>query len=315
VKNLSCFGCIGCCVTLVGLLGCQPSAPRNSADNNSQSSGATPREQVTKPAASQPKAAKTTLKVAATTSLQSILPVLAADFAQMNPQISLDVHYDSSIGLYETITSNKKKFDIYLSGNQVFPKLLYQQGYASNVATSKYGKPFTYTRGQLVLYSSKHVLEVTPTSTLDNFMLDNNGQMTLAIANPQITSYGVAAENWLINQNLYQSLETNLIYKKSIDEVFQSTDKGEVDFGLVGLSQILAKPGGNKLGGFDQSNHYTILPKDSYPAIYQDAIVLDQVEASDKFVQYLLTARAQDALNDAGYLPICTSSNLLPACK
>lgn len=314
VMKLSCVGSLGCCMTLVGVLGCQPATPRTQDTRASQVSPTTVSPKAIQPTVTEPKPV-TTLTIAAATNLKSVLPVLAADFTQNHPEIRLHIHYEASVDLYDKIVGNKQKFDIYLAGNQVFPKLIYQQGHTAKAAQSAYSKPFTYTRGQLILLSTKHPLEATPTSTLDNFILDHNGQITLAIANPQVATYGSAAESWLINQNLYQSLESNLVYQKSIEDVFNATDNGKVDFGLTALSQALAKPNTNQLSTINQDINYAILPKDSYPPILQDGVVMNQSAASDQFIDYLLTTRAQDVFSDAGYLPICTKSNLLPGCK
>lgn len=253
-----------------------------------------------------------TLTIAAATTLQSVLPILANDFSQTHPDIKFVIHYDTSVNLYDTIREGRQKFDIFLSSSQALPHLLYQENQASG--TKKYNRPFTYTRGQLALYSIKHPIQVTPISTLDDYLL-SNPQMKVALVNPQISLYGVAAENWLVTQNLYQKLETGLDYKTSVDDSMKAVVEGEVDFGLVALSQVLAKPKTNTLQGQSQMGEYSLIPKDSYPPILQDGIVLQQPAESQQFVNYLLTVKAQNVFTNAGYLPICTTSTLLPACK
>lgn len=253
-----------------------------------------------------------TLTIAAATNLQSVLPILANDFSQTHPDIKFVIHYDTSVNLYDTIREGRQKFDIFLSSSQTLPRLLYQENQTSG--SKKYNRPFTYTRGQLVLYSVKHPIQVTPTSTLDDYLL-SNPQMKVALVNPQISLYGVAAENWLVSQNLYQKLETGLDYKPSVDESMTAVVEGEADFGLVALSQVLAKPKVNTLQGQLQMGEYSLIPKDSYPPIVQDGIVLQQLAESQQFVDYLLTVKAQNIFTNAGYLPICTTSTLLPACK
>mgnify|MGYP001760146869 FL=1 len=175
--------------------------------------------------------------------------------------------------------------------------------------------PFTYTRGQLVLYSHKYPMDISPTTTLDQLMLDNK-PFSLAIANPKSLAYGVAAEAWLVNQNLYNNIQSKIVYTNTLDETFALTDSGKADFGFVSLSQVLNKPNNIALQNVDTlSNNYLILPKDSYPPILQDGIILNHPETSQIFVDYLKSAKAQDVLTDAGFLPICTSTTILPACK
>ena len=158
-------------------------------------------------------------------------------------------------------------------------------------------------------------MDISPTTTLDQLMLDNK-PFSLAIANPENLAYGVAAEAWLVNQNLYNNIKPKIIYTNTLDETFALTDSGKADFGFVSLSQVLNKPNNIALQNVNTlSNNYLILPKNSYPPILQDGIILNQPDTSQIFVDYLKSAKAQDVLTDAGFLPICTSTTILPACK
>ena len=158
-------------------------------------------------------------------------------------------------------------------------------------------------------------MDISPTTTLDQLMLDNKS-FSLAIANPKSLAYGMAAEAWLVNQNLYNNIKSKIVYTNNLDETFALTDSGKADFGFVSLSQVLNKPNNIALQNVDTlSNNYLILPKDSYPPILQDGIILNHPETSQIFVDYLKSAKAQDVLTDAGFLPICTSTTILPACK
>ena len=158
-------------------------------------------------------------------------------------------------------------------------------------------------------------MDISPTTTLDQLMLDNK-PFSLAIANPKSLAYGMAAEAWLVNQNLYNSIKSKIVYTNTLDETFALTESGKADFGFVSLSQVLNKPNNIALQNVDTlSNNYLILPKDSYPPILQDGIILNHPETSQIFVDYLKSAKAQDVLTDAGFLPICTSTTILPACK
>lgn len=313
---------LGLFLLVLGLSGCQRSDKASSSPTGTASQAkpvsakAVTASSSTVQIASIPQSS-TTLNIAASNNLRLVLPVLVADFSRLHPNIRINVKFDSPVNLYDNITAGSHDYDIFLSTNQVFPKLIYEQGLSRAASSSKYGKPFTFTRGQLVLYSSKHPLDATPTSTLDNFYLDHPN-VSVLIANPQVSSYGVAAENWMLNQNLTSKLEHNIMYRPSIDEAFKLVADGGADFGFVGLSQVLAHQDDaktNTIAAVPNIDSYAILPKDSYPAVLQDGIVLQKPAVSEQFVDYLLTAKAQDVLTDAGYLPICTASKLLPACK
>ena len=298
------------CIITAFIAGC------NSSNNNQNSTAAN--NQASKesaktisnnvPAASSPKATEI-LHIAAFSNLRMVLPILVSDFNHNYPNIKIQITFAPNAALYNTVNANPQNFDIYLSGNQTYPKQMLAS--VKGVKSS----PFTYTRGQLVLYSHKYPMDISPTTTLDQLMLDNKS-FSLAIANPENLAYGVAAEAWLVNQNLYNNIKPKIVYTNTLDETFALTDSGKADFGFVSLSQVLNKPNDNALQNVDKlTNNYLILPKDSYPPILQDGIILNHPETSQIFVDYLKSAKAQDVLTDAGFLPICTSTTILPACK
>ncbi len=304
-----CFNTMLCIITAL-MAGC------NSSNNNQNSTAAN--NQSTKesaktisnnaPVASSPKATET-LSIAAFSNLRMVLPILVSDFNHNYPNIKIQITFESNAALYDKVNTNPQSFDIYLAGNQSYPKQMLVSVKGAKAA------PFTYTRGQLVLYSHKYPMDISPTTTLDQLMLDNK-TFSLAIANPKSLAYGVAAEAWLVNQNLYNNIQSKIVYTNTLDETFALTDSGKADFGFVSLSQVLNKPNDNALQNVNTlSNNYLILPKDSYPPILQDGIILNHPETSQIFVDYLKSVKAQDVLTDAGFLPICTATTILPACK
>lgn len=297
-------------IIIVFIAGCNSSNNnQNSTSTNKQSS----KESVktisnNAPVASSPKAIEN-LHIAAFSNLRMVLPILVSDFNHNYPNIKIQITFAPNAALYDKVNANPQSFDIYLAGNQNYPKQMLAS--VKGVKSS----PFTYTRGQLVLYSHKYPMDISPTTTLDQLMLDNK-PFSLAIANPKSLAYGMAAEAWLVNQNLYNNIKPKIVYTNTLDETFALTDSGKADFGFVSLSQVLNKPNDNALQNVDTlSNNYLILPKDSYPPILQDGIILNHPETSQIFVDYLKSAKAQDVLTDAGFLPICTSTTILPACK
>lgn len=304
-----CFNTMLCIITAF-IAGC------NSSNNNQNSTAAN--NQASKesaktisnnvPVASSPKAIEN-LHIAAFSNLRMVLPILVSDFNHNYPNIKIQITFAPNTALYDKVNANPQSFDIYLAGNQTYPKQMLAS--VKGVKSS----PFTYTRGQLVLYSHKYPMDISPTTTLDQLMLDNK-PFSLAIANPENLAYGVAAEAWLVNQNLYNNIKPKIIYTNTLDETFALTESGKADFGFVSLSQVLNKPNTIALQNVNTlSNNYLILPKNSYPPILQDGIILNHPNTSQIFVDYLKSAKAQDVLTDAGFLPICTSTTILPACK
>ena len=298
------------CIVTALMAGCNsPNNNQNSTAANNQSSKEPAKTISTNaPVASSPKATET-LHIAAFSNLRMVLPILVSDFNHNYPNIKIQITFEPNAALYDKVNANPQSFDIYLAGNQSYPKQMLAS--VKGVKSS----PFTYTRGQLVLYSHKYPMDISPTTTLDQLMLDNK-PFSLAIANPENLAYGVAAEAWLVNQNLYNNIKPKIIYTNTLDETFALTESGKADFGFVSLSQVLNKPNNIALQNVNTlSNNYLILPKNSYPPILQDGIILNHPNTSQIFVDYLKSVKAQDVLTDAGFLPICTSTTILPACK
>nr|WP_313062337.1 molybdate ABC transporter substrate-binding protein [Moraxella sp. CTOTU49097] len=304
-----CFNIMLCIVTAF-IAGCNSSNSNQNSTTSNNQSAKEPTKAISKnaPAASSPKVIEN-LHIAAFSNLRMVLPILVSDFNHNYPNIKIQITFEPNAALYDTVNANPQSFDIYLAGNQSYPKQM-----LASVKGVK-SAPFTYTRGQLVLYSHKYPMDISPTTTLDQLILDNK-PFSLAIANPKSLAYGVAAEAWLVNQNLYNNIKSKIVYTNTLDETFALTDSGKADFGFVSLSQVLNKPNDNALKNVKTlTNNYLILPKDSYPPILQDGIILNHPETSQIFVDYLKSAKAQDVLTDAGFLPICTSTTILPACK
>ena len=297
-------------IVIFFIAGCNSSNSNQNSTTSNNQSAKEPTKAISKnaPAASSPKAIEN-LHIAAFSNLRMVLPILVSDFNHNYPNIKIQITFEPNAALYDTVNANPQSFDIYLAGNQSYPKQM-----LASVKGVK-SAPFTYTRGQLVLYSHKYPMDISPTTTLDQLMLDNK-PFSLAIANPENLAYGVAAEAWLVNQNLYNNIKPKIIYTSTLDETFALTESGKADFGFVSLSQVLNKPNNIALQNVNTlSNNYLILPKNSYPPILQDGIILNQPDTSQIFVDYLKSAKAQDVLTDAGFLPICTSTTILPACK
>ena len=124
----------------------------------------------------------------------------------------------------------------------------------------------------------------------------------------------MGSEMCIRDRNLSNEVSQDIIYQPTVDDVLTTVEKNEADFGFVALAQVINKQH-NPIGQSTNILKYAILPKDSYPPILQNGIVLNPSPTSEQFVAYLSTAKAQDIMTDAGYLPVCQSSNLLPACK
>ena len=211
--------------------------------------------------------------------------------------LDIDVTYASSGKLYAQIRAGAP-YDIFLSANQEFPAKLADESIANKASESV--RPFTYTRGQLALYSVTEPLSnITPTSLSEVFNSANFASSgKIAVANPNLAPYGAAAKAYLQSKSMYDTLSTQkrVIQAENIGQAFQYAHTGNVDYGFVAQSQLIAiqaKP-----------EQFVILPPAAYPPILQDGIIINNTASTVAFMSYLRSEVGQQHFSQAGYLPI-----------
>ena len=240
-----------------------------------------------------------TLRIAAAANLSDVLPEIIAGYKMDKnlPAQEIEVSYASSGKLYAQITSGAP-YDIFLSANQEFPaKLAKEKLDNANSADEATHQPFTYTQGQLALYSVNKSLDGPNAASL-NALLMNESDSKITIANPELAPYGKSAQAYLQSQNIFDTLteQSRIIQAENIGQAFQYAHTGNVDYGFVAQSQLTAIKA-------TPEQFYTLAPK-SYPAILQDGLVLSDTITTTDFSDYLRSPTAQQYFSDAGYLAV-----------
>ena len=240
-----------------------------------------------------------TLRIAAAANLSDVLPEIIAGYKMDKnlPAQEIEVSYASSGKLYAQITSGAP-YDIFLSANQEFPaKLAKEKLDNANSADEATHQPFTYTQGQLALYSVNKSLDGLNAARL-NALLVNESDGKITIANPELAPYGKSAQAYLQAQNIFDTLteQNRIIQAENIGQAFQYAHTGNVDYGFVAQSQLTAIKA-------TPEQFYTLAP-DSYPAILQDGIVLNNNTAATDFSNYLRSPAGQQYFSKAGYLAV-----------
>lgn len=255
------------------------------------------------------------LRIAAAANLAGVLPAVIDAYETSDTQTSesqnkqrprIEVTYASSGKLFAQINSGAP-YDIFLSADQDFPAKYAQQKATANATVQT---PFTYTRGQLALYSSNHdlgTLKALDKASLQQLFITQPSQSKTAIkitlANPELAPYGASAKAFLQQQGLYDTLSNKkvLIQAENIGQAFQYAHTATTDYGFVALSQLIsAKVADSK---------YIILQPESYPAILQDGIVIRNSAQATDFSHYLQSEPAQELFAEAGYLPVGSTTS------
>jgi len=177
---------------------------------------------------------------------------------------------------------NGAAFDVFLAADSARPERLEAEGIG--VAGSR----FTYAVGRLALWAPGE-----PGLGLPDEYLRTADFGRLAIANPRLASYGLAAKQALEAWRLWDRLQPRLVRGENIAQAFQFVATGNASAGLVALSHLHA--------GKVSEETFRLIPDDVHEPIRQQAVLLRGGEAAAAFTQYLRGAAATAVIRAAGY--------------
>lgn len=171
-------------------------------------------------------------------------------------------------------------FDVFLAADCKRPELLEQQG--KIVENSR----FTYAIGQLALYSPKH-----PHPSAD--YLKQSLFSHLAIANPRLAPYGVAAQQYLEHLELWQPLQAKLVRGENINQAWQFVHSGNAEAGLLALSQLIQAD--------IATEYYYRVPTAFYTPIIQQGVIIRSGRLATAFTEFLQSDAARRVIAGSGY--------------
>lgn len=191
---------------------------------------------------------------------------------------------------------NGAPFDVFLSADQEFPARLVEQ------TSAVQGSQFTYALGALALWSASNeeVLSADSLSALTSVSAALAPDK-IAIANPRIAPYGLAAQQVMDSAALpagtAKRLAARVVYGENIAQTFQFVQTGNARMGFVALSQVLALTP-------QQRGAYWRVPSALHAPIRQDAVLLTRGEnnlAARAFLRFLRGETARAILQRYGY--------------
>ena len=230
-------------------------------------------------------AAADVVSVAVASNFLSAARGLAARFeARSGAEVRLSA--GSTGKLYAQI-ANGAPYDVFLAANAREPERLEQEGLAAP------GSRFTYALGTLVLWSADPTLLVDDGEAV---LLAGNFDR-LSLANPRIAPYGEAAMTVIEGLGLSRSLGPRLVRGESVSQAFMFAASANVALGFVARSQVVALSP-------RQAGSTWVVPRDLYPPIKQQAVLLARAADSGtakQFLEYLRGAEAVALLGEHGY--------------
>jgi molybdate transport system substrate-binding protein len=220
---------------------------------------------------------------------------VAANFAGAFQQITAAFQADTGHTVITSVGSTGKfyqqvkagaPFDVLLAADDETPKKLEDEGLAVQ------GQHFTYAKGKLVLWSAKPDLVDPKGEVLSKGNFDK-----LALADPKLAPYGVAALEALGKLGVLDKLKPKIVQGESIAQAYQFIATGNADVGFVALSQV-APPGKAPTGA------WWVVPARLYTPLLQDAALLQKAEgsaASKALLAYLKGDKARAIIKAHGY--------------
>ena len=225
-------------------------------------------------------------RLAVASNFVNTVQVLVLKFSeQTSYKISVSA---ASTGKFYAQIRQAAPFDVFLSADRQTPERLVYEGFAVKDTL------FDYARGRLVFASQ------TPTSTTSAEQLLRQAQFKkLAIANPELAPYGLAAKQTLEALGLLPKVQPRLVMGENIGQAAHFVFSGNADAGLLPRAFALETPEQKKL-----YQHSWLVPESLHQPIIQTAVLLNRGQhnqAARAFMQYLQQPEAQGIITSHGY--------------
>lgn len=215
---------------------------------------------------------------------------VAADFASTAEGIGKEftaitgvpvkITSDSSEALLQMIKKGEQ-FDVYMSSNTNYPIDLEKSGYTE-------GSPKIYAIGSLALYAKGK--ELTH-SGLD--LLQPGGFTKLAVANPKDSPYGVASVETLKKLEIYEQVQSQIVYTDNVHKALEMVESGEIEAGLVSYGEL----------SDEQKSKAWIVPGRMHNHINQSLVALKGSNSAmaQKWIKFMESETVKNMLISSGY--------------
>lgn len=191
-----------------------------------------------------------------------------------------------STGKHYAQIRNGAPFDVFFAADVRRPRLLDEEGIAVP------GSRFTYAVGRIVLWSPRSGYVAGQSKVLRSGTFRH-----IAIANPRLAPYGVAAQQLLQSLGLWTDLQPRIVRGENIGQTYQFVSSGSAELGFVALSQV-------KRPGEPIKGSYWMAPPKLYSPIEQQAVLLKHGRdnaAARAFLNFVRSPQARRIIEGFGY--------------
>lgn len=228
-----------------------------------------------------------TINVAVAANVSYAIDELIAEFNKTNPDTKVQVTLGSS-GKFTAQIKNGAPFNIFMSANMKFPETLYAEKLAIT-------EPVIYAQGSLAMLSSKELdfskgIEVVLGKDIEK----------IAVANPKTAPYGTAAVEALKKANVYDKVESKLVYAESISQAVTYATTA-TDVGFIAKSSLYDE----KMSKYKENVNWVSVDPSLYTPIDQGIVILNNAVDNAEvkaFYDFILSNRAKKIFVEYGYL-------------
>ena len=221
------------------------------------------------------------IMVLAAASLKYVLEDIKVEFLKDRKNDNININYMSSGKAYNQIV-NGSPAHLFIAADTSYPQKLFD-----SKATDD--KPINYAKGKLILFSIDKNMKIDSINVLKDYKIKH-----IALPNPKLAPYGVAAMQAMENIKIYDKIENKIVLGESIGQATQYVKSGNSDIGFSALSMVVK----------DKEANYLIIDENTYSPILQAMVLTkngkDSKLAND-FKSFILEDKAQKIFESYGY--------------
>jgi len=219
--------------------------------------------------------------VAAAANLSDSFPELAREFTRQHG-VKVVLSFGGTADLAKQI-ENGAPFDVFAAADLVHVSTLAEKGLITA------GTVNSYARGSLVIWMlAGGKLKLERVQDLEQTTIER-----IAIAKPDIAPYGQAAIEALRGLNLWQKLESKVVYGMNVSQVKQFVSSGNAEVGF--LPRSLVQDGEGTYLEVDEKLHQ---PIDQAIGVVRASQRQDDAQ---RFMDFVLSQAGQEILRKHGY--------------
>ncbi|WP_169975655.1 MULTISPECIES: molybdate ABC transporter substrate-binding protein [unclassified Campylobacter] len=209
---------------------------------------------------------------------------LKAEFTKTNPDTKVTVTLGGS-GALTTQIKNGAPADVFMAANMKFVQTVDEAGFSAT-------RPIVYAQGALALFSIRDIDFTKGIKAVE-------GLKAVAIALPESAPYGKASIEALKKDGIFDKVEKNIIYTKSISEALSSA-LSAADAGFIAASAMYDP----KMVKYKEGKNFILVNPALYTPIDQGVILLKRGENNPEakaFYDFILSEKAKEIFRKFGY--------------